>query len=201
MKGRRSNALQPGHESGAVLAVGLILLAVVTILAVSAMATAVEERWLSGNHQFVEEALACAEAGLAEAIAVAPLSADPAQLAARYLDPAAPNPVPRRGSGTAVSSCPAESLLSEARSEYFLRFAELTPLPDPDADPALREWHFVVDSYGTGARGASVGLQAGFYVIAAGDLAQPPCRPGANACANPVVAGPVRSYWRQRGVD
>jgi hypothetical protein len=201
MTARRSNAPRSRSEAGAILAVGLILLTVLAMLAVSAMATAVEERWLSGNHQFVEEALACAEAGLAEAIAVAPLSADPAQLAARYLDPANPNPVPRRGSGTAISSCPAESSLPEARSEYFLRFAELTPLPDPDADPALREWHFVVDSYGTGARGAAAELQAGFYVIAGGDLAQPPCRPGASPCANPVVAGPVRSYWRQRGVD
>lgn len=201
MRHDRSRRPRSHDESGAVLAVSLILLAVLAILAVSAAATAVTERWLSGNHQFAEDALACAEAGLAAAIASAPLVADPAQLAARYLNPADPNPVPRRGTGTATTSCPAESPLPEARSEYFLRFAELTPLPDPDADPALREWHFVVDSFGTGARGASVEVQSGFYVIAAGDLAQPPCRPATSACANPVRAGPVRSYWRQRGVD
>jgi hypothetical protein len=199
---RRSNRSRvPGSDSGVVLATGLILLLVLTVLAVSAMATATTERWLSGNYQFVEEALACAEAGIAQATVVASLPIDPAATAAQYLDPESRSPTPRRGSGTPIAACPAQPSAPEDRSEYFLRFAEVTPVPGGDAESALRAWHFVVDSVGVGGRGATTELQAGFYVIASGATAMPPCRSSPGPCANPIVGEPVRSYWRQRGVD
>jgi hypothetical protein len=55
-------------QSGAALIVGLVLMMVLTVLAVSTMRTATLELAMSGNAQFREKARQLAEAGIADAI-------------------------------------------------------------------------------------------------------------------------------------
>ncbi|MBT8084268.1 MAG: hypothetical protein HKN35_02910 [Woeseia sp.] len=59
----------PKRQSGAVLVVGLILLLVVTVLAISGMNTATIELAMARNDQNYENAFQVAESGLEEAIA------------------------------------------------------------------------------------------------------------------------------------
>jgi type IV pilus assembly protein PilX len=57
------------HQNGAALVVGLVLLVVVTVLAVSGMNTATTELAMARNHQNYENAFQAAETGLEQALA------------------------------------------------------------------------------------------------------------------------------------
>lgn len=59
----------PGKQNGAALIVGLILLVVITVLAVSGMNTATTELAMARNDQNYENAFQAAETGLEQAIA------------------------------------------------------------------------------------------------------------------------------------
>jgi type IV pilus assembly protein PilX len=56
------------HQRGAALVVGLMMLVIVTLLAVTAMGTATTELVMAGNEQFRERSFQAAEAGLEMAI-------------------------------------------------------------------------------------------------------------------------------------
>ncbi len=56
------------QQGGAVLVIGLVLLTVITVLAVSGMNTATTELAMARNHQSSENAFQAAEAGLAVAL-------------------------------------------------------------------------------------------------------------------------------------
>jgi type IV pilus assembly protein PilX len=58
----------PGKQSGAALVVGLVLLVVVTVLAISGMNTATTELAIARNDQNYENAFQAAESGLAIAL-------------------------------------------------------------------------------------------------------------------------------------
>ena len=62
----------PYRQSGAALVVGLVLLMVLTLLAVSTMRSAALEMLMAGNAQSRENAFRLAEAGIADALARAP---------------------------------------------------------------------------------------------------------------------------------
>jgi len=59
----------PNKQNGAALVVGLVLLVVVTVLAVSGMNTATTELAIARNNQNYENAFQAAEAGLEQALA------------------------------------------------------------------------------------------------------------------------------------
>ena len=59
---------QKRQQRGAALVVGLVLLLVLTLLAVSTMRTASLELLMAGNAQYRENAFRLAEAGIADAI-------------------------------------------------------------------------------------------------------------------------------------
>lgn len=63
------NFTMPGKQNGAALVVGLVLLVVVTVLAVSGMNTATTELAIARNNQNYENAFQAAEAGLEQALA------------------------------------------------------------------------------------------------------------------------------------
>lgn len=63
------NYSMPTRQNGAALVVGLILLVVVTVLAISGMNTATTELAMARNDQNYENAFQAAEAGLEQAIA------------------------------------------------------------------------------------------------------------------------------------
>ncbi len=59
----------PGRQNGAALVVGLILMVVITILAISGMSTATTELAMARNDQSYENAFQAAETGLETALA------------------------------------------------------------------------------------------------------------------------------------
>lgn len=71
----KSNSLKTrGQQSGAVLIVGLLLLVVITVLAISGMNTASTELAIARNDQNYENAFQAAETGLELALAVSAFS-------------------------------------------------------------------------------------------------------------------------------
>ena len=179
------------RPTGAALVIGLLLLAVITVLAISVITTASLELRMTGNEQFQEQAFRAAEAGIEQAIAAGGFTTDLAAIAAQYDDPTAPEPTPQRGSGTPIAGCPVPPDTASGPCEYFLRFDHATgatPIPGRDSmlDADLRAYHFVVDSFGVASRGASSHQVQGFYVVGTDD--------------DELASPPVRTFWRLRGI-
>lgn len=59
----------PNRQSGAALIVGLVLLMVLTVLAISTMRTATLETAMAGNAQYRQKAVEAAQAGIADVMA------------------------------------------------------------------------------------------------------------------------------------
>jgi type IV pilus assembly protein PilX len=161
------------QQRGAALVVGLILLLVLTVLAVSGVATAALELLMAGNEQYQERAFQAADAGIEQAMAKGVFTTDPAAAAAIYNDSAGTNPTPKRGLGTQIEGCPNQSDAANGQCEYFVRFDQqsgVTPVPGGgySLGTGLQAYHFVVDAYGVDSRGATSEHQASFYVIGPG---------------------------------
>ena len=62
-------SLTGARQDGAALVVGLVLLMVLTLLAISGMNTATTELTMAGNNQYLESAFQAAESGVDEALA------------------------------------------------------------------------------------------------------------------------------------
>jgi len=75
MKTNTQAIVNRNHQQGAVLIVGLLLLVVITVLAVSGMHTATTELAMARNDQTYENAFQAAETGLENALSRAPFSA------------------------------------------------------------------------------------------------------------------------------
>jgi type IV pilus assembly protein PilX len=170
-------ACRPGgnahRQSGAALVVGLLLLLVLTILAISGMTTATLELQMAGNEQYQERAFQAAEAGLEQAMAAGIYTTDPAAIAAQYDNPTSPEPTPKRGQGTQIADCPDQSTSAAGQCEYFLRFdqaAGVTPVPGGGHSfgTGLQAYHFVVDAVGVSDRGAESVHTQSFYIIGPG---------------------------------
>jgi type IV pilus assembly protein PilX len=160
------------RQSGAALVVGLLLLLVLTILAISGMTTATLELQMAGNEQFQERAFQSAEAGIEQAIKAGVYTTDPAAIAAKYTNPTSIDPAPIRGLGTQVANCTNQGGAT-GRCEYFIRFDQasgVTPVPGGgySLGTGLQAYHFVVDGMGVAERGAQSQNQASFYVIGPG---------------------------------
>ena len=192
------------REAGAALVVSLMVLAVLTVLTTSSMAISTLELAMAGNEQYQSQAFQAAEAGIAQALAAGSFSMDPAIAAVQFDDPGSPDPKPTRGQGDQIANCPDQSPQASGQCEYFIRFdfaAGATPVPGSiGPGSGLRAYHFFVESIGVAARGARVELVQGFYVVAAaGDPSA--CATGTAACDITPARPPVRTSWRQRGVN
>lgn len=193
------------RQSGVVLAIGLLLLLVLTVLAMAGMQAATIELQMAAADQHQQRAFQAAEAGIEQAIAAGVFTLDPAVAAASYDDPASPEPVPIPGTGTPITACPHSSDDPAGRCEYFLRFdsaSGVTPVPGAgqDADTDLRAYHFVIDAVGVAGRGARSEHTQSVYVVGpASRLAA--CQANRAECALQAAGAPARTYWRQRGTD
>ncbi len=65
---RRGGTGGPGRQRGAALVIGLVLLLVLTLLAVSGMHSASVELIMAGNEQYRQNAFQAAEAGIEDAV-------------------------------------------------------------------------------------------------------------------------------------
>lgn len=191
------------QQSGAVLAIGLLLLAVLTVLAVTGMQAAAIELLMAGNEQHRQRAFEAAEAGIEQALGAASFGLDPAAAAALYDDPAAIEPAPIPGHGTPIDGCSDGAGGPLEHCEYFVRFdqaAGAVLLPGMDPDAGQRAYHFVVDSIGVAGRGARSEHTQSFYVVGPAGCVED-CASGAGTCALVPATPPVRTTWRQRGAD
>lgn len=191
-------------QHGAALVIALCLLAVLTVLAITGMTTGTLELAMAGNEQARAQAFYAAEAGIEQALAARSFSTDPAAGSAQFDDPAAPDPRPRPGHGTPIAHCPSPPDAAGPRCEYFMRYevaADATSLPGGvDPGPGRRAYHFAIESVGVAGRGAQVELIQGFYVVAS-DGEPSACVIGSPSCGIGSADPPVRTYWRQRGVN
>lgn len=168
-----------GHrQSGAALVVGLLLLLVLTILAISGMSTAALELLMAGNEQYQERAFQAADSAVERAITSGVYNTN--VTIGSYAPSGNVNvpPTPIRGTGEVgcVQTIPADNTAASDSTdcyEYFVRFDEqsgTTPVPSGgfSLGTGFNAYHFVVDSFGTSNRGAESDHQASFYVIGPG---------------------------------
>jgi hypothetical protein len=151
-------------EKGAALVVGMILLLVLTLLAVSGMNTASTELVMAGNEQFQENAFQAAEMGIEQA-----------------MRNGAFNP------GNAIETFPATTVTGTTSDTYA---ANITPQPGPNMPhgamwgnrlDSFSTFHFEVQSTGQSTRNATTTHTQGMFVIAPYDAGTPP----------PLVGGPT----------
>ena len=156
-------------QDGAALVVGLILLLVLTLLAISGMTTASLELLMAGNEQYQERAFQFADAGVEQSLAAGVYNTNTP--IGTYNNVAQINPVPDRGTGRAIANCPEVANPTDAEQcEYFMRFdlqSGQTPVPSGgySVGTGFEAYHFVVDSYGTSDRGAQSEHRQSFYIV------------------------------------
>ena len=201
-------ARRQDQERGAALVVGLLLLAILTLLAVSGLTAAALELRMAGNEQYQERAFQAADAGIERAIRAGVY--DTASTIGTYSPPSRPGfaPIPRRGTG--VRGC-VRSLDDTGGAtatgdcyEYFMRYdaqTGATPVPDDlSLGPEFLAYHFVVDAYGSSSRQAESHHVQGFYIVGTSPPGPPPaCPPAPESCGAGLAHGPVRTYWRESG--
>ncbi len=143
------NAMTANRQQGAALVVGLVLLVVLTILAVSGVFTSTMELRMVRNSQSQERAFQAAEVAIENALANPMISTSVAEVQAPTANP---NSVADQYSYTLAHTC-----------------ASIVPVsPDPDKVFSIGEfsaYHFQVDANGTGPDNAVSEHVQGFYVI------------------------------------
>lgn len=152
------------RERGAALVVGMILLLVLTLLAVSGMNTASTELVMAGNEQYQENAFQAAEMGIEQGL--------------------------RNGSfnpGTALEAIPATVVPGTMNDTYA---GSITPQPGVNVRhgamwgnrlDSFSTFHFEVQSQGQSLRNATTTHTQGLFVIAPYDPGAPP----------PLAGGPT----------
>jgi type IV pilus assembly protein PilX len=141
------------RQGGAALVVGMILLMVLTLLAISGMNSATLELQMAGNAQFSENAFQAAETGVEEALREARVN----------------------GVNTANVDAPKTEVVTGTSDHY-----EILTMHNPDngvtkvpsggfsmgVGKGFSAYHFDVTSTGTSARSATQTHVQGFYVVA-----------------------------------
>lgn len=169
------SGVSPQHQHGAALVVGLLLLLVLTILAISGMTTATLELQMAGNEQYQERAFQRADAGVEQAMAAGVFTTDPGVIAAQFDNPTSVDPTPKRGvdAGTDIDGCDDADGNQITECEYFIRFdqaAGVTPVPGGgySLGTGLQAYHFVIETVGVAERGAQSEHTQSFYIIGPG---------------------------------
>lgn len=140
----------PARQQGAALVVGLVLLVVLTILAVSGVFTSTMELRMVRNSQNQEHAFQAAEFGIEDALG----------------NPVLSTSTPFSQGTTAVPNSPGDSY------SYGLQFVGQTPLGTGmtgfSIGSAFQSYHFQVDSTGNGPDNAVAQHTQSFYVVGPG---------------------------------
>lgn len=159
------------QQSGAALVVGLLLLLVLTLLAISGMTTASLELQMAGNEQYQKRAFHAADAGVEQAIAAGIYNTN--VNVGTYDNPAAVNPVPDRGTGRPIERCADTGAADAEQCEYFMRFDQqsgqtVVPGGGYSIGTGFEAYHFVIDSYGVADRGGAAEHRQSFYIVGPG---------------------------------
>jgi type IV pilus assembly protein PilX len=160
-----------GRQEGAALVVGLLLLLVLTLLAISGMNTASLELVMAGNTQFHQNAFQAAETGIEQAIQTADF-----------------NP------GTSIEGPTTAEIDGTSDDEYTTSVERQL---DGAAQPAIwgstwdsfSTYHFEIDSSGASARNARANNIQGVAVISPADSTVAPLA-GVTTFSVPTVPSP-----------
>lgn len=153
-----------GHQGGAALVVGLLLLLVLTVLAISGMNTASLELVMAGNTQYQQNAFQAAETGIERALVFAEFN-------------------PSAGTEQIPETDPPEAIPGTNNADGFV--ATITPQLSGAPQPALwgsswdsfSTYHFEIDSTGTSVRNAIAVNTQGLAVISPADSTVTPIDP------------------------
>jgi len=163
---------QARRDSGAALVVGLILLLVLTLLAISGMTTASLELQMAGNEQYQKRAFEAADAGIEQAMAAGVYNTN--VTVGAYDNAAGVNPIPDRATGRQITNCnEADSPTDAEQCEYFMRFDQqsgqtVVPGGGYSLGTGFEAYHFVIDSYGVAERGGLAEHRQSFYIVGPG---------------------------------
>ncbi len=139
-------SFKAGRQRGGALIVGLVLLAVLTMLGVAGMKTSIMELTMAGNKQFSEDAFQAAETGIDRA------------LQAGAFNTATPTVVPK------ALVIPAHNTAVESRTE----FKRNTRVPEGGfslGEDGFEAYHFEVMSTGSAPRNAVSTHRQWFYIV------------------------------------
>lgn len=162
-------------QNGAALVIGLLLLLVLTILAISGMTSAMLELQMAGNEQYQERAFHSAEAGIERAIARGVYNTSVA--IGTWNQDAGGNWIPERGTGTedCTQTLPDSGTAADSDDcyEYFMRFddqAGTTTIPGGgySLGSGFEAYHFEIQSFGTSGRGAASDHTQSVYIVGPG---------------------------------
>lgn len=161
----RSITHSPQRQRGAALAIGIILLLVLTILAITGMSTATLELRMAGNRQYQERAFQAAEVGIERAMNSGIYSTSTAT-------DCPGNGCPAGTAGNSVANDLAGTNDDDAFT-YTMRFdantgSTIVPGGGYSLGTGLQAYHFVVESTGTSERDAQSTNVQSFYIIGPG---------------------------------
>lgn len=137
-------------QRGAALVIGLILLVILTLLAITGMNTATAELIMAGNEQFRQNAFQAAEAGIENAVSALPT-------------------VPQSGTPVVVANVPLPGATAGEEFTTSSRYVgDDLNLPGFSAGKFVG-FHYEITSTGTSARNANARhLQGAFVIQSAG---------------------------------
>ena len=163
----------PATQAGAALVVGLILLLVLTLLAISGMTTASLELLMAGNEQYQERAFQAADAGVEQAIAAGVYNTNVAVGGYNNVAAIESGADSRHGQADCRTAPRSTRPTDAQQCEYFMRFdlqSGQTAVPGGgySIGTGFDAYHFVVDSYGTSDRGAQSEHRQSFYIVGPG---------------------------------
>ena len=172
------------HEHGIALVMALLLLLTVTVLGMSGLLTAGLELQMAGNVQYEAEAFQAADFGIEQALHLAALSTGYTLASPAIIPASGTLPVPGSTSATYTYRL------------YYDTSAGITPVPGGSPPGATNlAFHFVIESTGASARGASVQLTQSFYVLA------PSLCANAGAGCDFSTGARRRTAWSQAGLE
>jgi type IV pilus assembly protein PilX len=140
------------RQRGAALVIGLLLLVILTLLAISGMNSASTELIMAGNEQFRSKALNNSWAGVEEALQTLPSA---------KLDKVTPT----KGTKTAVTGGDASLDFYETSTQYWGEESNVTGF----SAGRFSAFHFEVAATGTAARDSTSVQNQGAYVIQRSD--------------------------------
>ncbi|CAN5285733.1 hypothetical protein BH24PSE2_BH24PSE2_16800 [soil metagenome] len=135
------------HQQGAALVVGLILLLVLTVLAISGMSTATFELTMAGNTQYAQNAFQNAETGIEVALQSGNYNTSASQRTPNGCNPSAP-------AGPYCTETTFQTTTAPFDGAYSIG--------------SFSAYHFDIDSVGAAQRNAASTHTQGFYVVGPG---------------------------------
>lgn len=145
----RTSIATANRQRGASLIIGLVLLLVLSILAVSTMSSATFGLTMAGNAQYSENAFQVAEAGVEVAINAGPFN----------------DQVPTVVPDTNVTDLNGDELGTYGATAAFQQCTGIEGFSESIDSDSYRAYHFQINSIGTSFRGAQSQNQQEFFLV------------------------------------